>query len=374
MEFTGERVIPGQTDPDLMNEHRARYRFAEALVSSKAVLDAGCGVGYGSAQLAPTAARVVGLDFAHDAVLAGRREYAHPRVHFVQGDCGRLPFPDRSFDVVVAFEVIEHLENWRDLLSEAGRVLAPDGQFIVSTPNRLYYGESRAEPNPFHAHEFEYEEFVEALRQVFPHTTIFLENHTDAITFTPLEVQGVRTRLENDVPQPQEAHFFLAVCSHRPLHGSPAFVYVPSAGNVLRERERHIQLLQEELRQKERWLEETTLELKKLSEENLAQQERAQAAVNKLEAELQEKIQWAERVKAELAATQGELTKCVELLTRAEATVVERSEWAKRLDRELTAIYASKGYRISRRLGLSPAPPAAPADAVQGSGKDGNST
>ncbi len=369
MEFTGERVIPGQTDPDLMNEHRARYRFAEALVNSKSVLDAGCGVGYGSAQLAQTAARVVGLDFAHEALQDGAREFAHPRVHFAQGDCGRLPFPDRCFDVVVAFEVIEHLENWRDLLTEAGRVLAPDGQFVVSTPNRLYYGESRAEPNPFHAHEFAYEEFVAALRQVFPHTTIFLENHTDAIAFTPLEVQGVRTRLENGASKPQEAHFFLAVCSHRPLHGSPAFVYVPSSGNVLREREQHIHLLQQELHQKERWLEETTRELKKLSEENLAEQQRAQEAINKLEAELQEKIAWAEQVKGELTATQGELTKCVELLTRAEATVVERSEWAKRLDRELNAIYASKGYRISRRLGLSPSPPA-PAEAVQNSGQE----
>jgi SAM-dependent methyltransferase len=359
MEFTGERVIPGQTDPDLMNEHRARYRFAEALVNSKAVLDAGCGVGYGSVQLAQTAARVVGLDFAHDALLAAAKEYAHPRVHFAQGDCGRLPFPDRSFEVVVAFEVIEHLENWRDLVSEAGRVLVPEGQFIVSTPNRLYYGESRAEPNPFHAHEFDYEEFMAALRQVFPHSTIFLENHTDAITFTPLDVQGVRTRLENSVSKPQEAHFFLAVCSHQPLHGSPAFVYVPSSGNVLREREQHIHLLQEELHQKERWLEETTQQLKKLSEENLAEQQRAQAAVNNLEAELQEKIEWAEQVKAELASTQGELTKVVELLTRAEATIVERSEWAKRLDRELAAIYASRGYRISRKLGLSPSPPAA---------------
>jgi septal ring factor EnvC (AmiA/AmiB activator) len=150
-------------------------------------------------------------------------------------------------------------------------------------------------------------------------------------------------------------------------------VYVPSAGNVLREREQHIQLLQQELRQKENWLEETTRELKKLSEENLAEQKRAQAAVNKLEAELQEKIEWAEQVKAELAATQGELTKCVELLTRAEATVVERSAWAKRLDRELNAIYMSKGYRISRRLGLSPSPPA-PAGAAQNSGQDGGNS
>ena len=64
MEFTGERVVPGQTDVDLMNEHLARYGFAESLVAGKRVLDAGCGVGYGSARLARSADRVVGLDNA----------------------------------------------------------------------------------------------------------------------------------------------------------------------------------------------------------------------------------------------------------------------------------------------------------------------
>ncbi len=63
MEFTGERVIPGRTDPDLMNEHLARYRFAEALVRGKRVLDAGCGVGYGSKLLSgPAEAVGVSLD------------------------------------------------------------------------------------------------------------------------------------------------------------------------------------------------------------------------------------------------------------------------------------------------------------------------
>ena len=51
-EFTGERVIPGQVDVDLLNEHLARYAFAARLARGKRVLDAGCGAGYGSAELA----------------------------------------------------------------------------------------------------------------------------------------------------------------------------------------------------------------------------------------------------------------------------------------------------------------------------------
>ncbi|MEI9974184.1 MAG: hypothetical protein WDO73_20315 [Ignavibacteriota bacterium] len=48
-EFTGERVIPGEVDVDLLNEHLARYTFAARLARGKRVLDAGCGAGYGSA-------------------------------------------------------------------------------------------------------------------------------------------------------------------------------------------------------------------------------------------------------------------------------------------------------------------------------------
>ena len=45
VEFTGERVIPGQVDLDLLNEHLARYMFASRLAKRKRVLDAGCGAG-----------------------------------------------------------------------------------------------------------------------------------------------------------------------------------------------------------------------------------------------------------------------------------------------------------------------------------------
>ena len=55
-EFTGERVIPGRVEDNLFNEHVARYRFAAHLVRELGLrgsfLDAGCGAGYGAADLA----------------------------------------------------------------------------------------------------------------------------------------------------------------------------------------------------------------------------------------------------------------------------------------------------------------------------------
>src|SRR5581483_7463542 len=153
--------------------------------------------------------------------------------------CGTMPHPDSCFDLVVAFEVIEHLEHWRDFLREARRVLAPSGQFVVSTPNKLYYAESRGSrgANPYHVHEFEFEEFRSELTGIFPDVALFLENHVEGVTFQPyMPGSTVEVRVDACEPAPQESHFFVAVCAHRPQVGNPTFVYVPRAGNVLRER------------------------------------------------------------------------------------------------------------------------------------------
>jgi SAM-dependent methyltransferase len=358
-----------------MNEHWARYCFAEALAGSKRILDAGCGVGYGAARLARTAAHVYGLDLAFEAVADGEHTQQAPRLRYVQGDCRNLPFRDGSLDLVVAFEVIEHLAEWRELLREARRVLRPAGQLAVSTPNRLYYGESRSEPNPFHIHEFDYEEFREALREFFPHTAIILENHADVITFTPPDVRDFRVQVEECEMRPEEAHFFLGICSCQPLEEPAALLYVPTTANVLREREQHIRLLEKELAQKVRWLEEAQRELKTLAEKHEAlthehkeAQERAQTEIERMAAINEEKTAWANELGEEIASLRQEVQKCIGHIDDAEKRVIERTEWAQRLDRQLMAIYASRGYRISRRLRLVPEPGSDGEETLQRSG------
>src|SRR5246500_372565 len=95
-EFTGERVIPGEVDVDLLNEHMARYTFAARLAHGKRVLDAGCGAGYGSAELARVADSVTGVDVACDAVEYARENYRAENLEFKQASVTELPFPDGS--------------------------------------------------------------------------------------------------------------------------------------------------------------------------------------------------------------------------------------------------------------------------------------
>jgi len=373
-EFTGERAIPGEVDADLLNEHVARYTFAARLARGKRVLDAGCGAGYGSAELAGTARWVVGADRAREAVDFARAHYQRPNLYFEQASCAALPHPAGAFDLVVAFEVVEHLEDWRGFLLEARRVLAPTGQFIVSTPNKLYYAESRgpAGANPFHVHEFEFEELRGELAAVFPHVAMFLENHVAAVAFQPDAPDSpAEVRVDAGEPAPDGSHFFVAVCAHRPQLGHPTFVFVPSAANVLRERERHIALLERELATKDAWLDKAQQDLAEFSREHeklLGELERSnawaaglnreveerRARVVELQSELERSNQWASDLNREVAERYARVVELQEEVER-------KNQWAADLNREiaqlkeaLAAIRASVWYKLGRKARLGP--------------------
>jgi SAM-dependent methyltransferase len=402
-EFTGERAIPGEIDVDLLNEHVARYLFAARLARGKRVLDAGCGAGYGSAELARAAQSVVGLDLAAAAVGFASAHYRFPNLFFEQGSCVALPHPAGAFDLVVAFEVIEHLEDWREFLLEARRVLAPSGQFMVSTPNKLYYAESRGEAgaNPFHAHEFEFEELKEELNRVFPHVSMFLENHVEGLAFQPdTPDSAVEVRVDAGQSAPEEANFFVAVCADRTQLGHPTFVYVPAAANVLRERERHIAKLERELAAKNEWLadsERQRAELleahRRLTEELERSNEWTKSELARIEAELARSNRWAEERDAEYRRAEEELQRsnqwAAELdrevkerramivalqeevareqasaqtmaggyrakVAEIEEELARRAAWAKGLDEQLEKIRSSRWYKFGKTTGMGP--------------------
>ncbi len=319
LEFTGERVIPGLADPDLFNEHRARYRFARRFAAGAMVLDAGCGTGYGAAEFTD-ARSVTGFDISSEAVRHARASY--PSVRLLRAACESFPFADESFDLVVAFEVIEHLARWPELLAEARRVLKPSGVFLVSTPNKAYYAESRAQagPNPFHVHEFEFGEFSSALAQVFPHVRMWTQNHAEAITFlAPASATG-----ELDAPEernPGNAHFFIGACSRAQLGSPTGFAYLPASGNLLRERERHIALLEAELSQKTEWLQ---------------QLETAHAALHRehenVIVELGEHNVWAEKLNEQLHESGAQIRG---LQAEFEREAVSRLAWVHDLESQI---------------------------------------
>jgi Methyltransferase domain len=314
--------------------------------------------------------------------------------------------------LIVAFEVIEHLNDWRALLMEAHRLLSTGGQFIVSTPNLNYYAETRkvAGPNPYHLHEFEFQEFRTELTAVFPSVTLFLQNHVEAISFQPASgssILAAESAPDRTNAEPEDSHFFVAVCALTHQTGAPQYLYLPTATNVLREREQHIAKLEVELAQKDSWLEDLkqkhaqlhsihqdhAAELLKATkwalaietdltaaqeriaalQEELQQQQTAAAhtvagyegKIAALEAELADRTDRAlllqRQLEAGLAAKVEELGACVELLHQAETTVEERTVWARQLEQTiqhlqdtLTAAQGSRWIRLGRKLGVGP--------------------
>jgi ubiquinone/menaquinone biosynthesis C-methylase UbiE len=373
-EFTGERVIPGQVNDDLWGEHVARYALAERFAHGRRVLDMGCGAGYGTADLSRIASSSVGVDIAPDAIAYAAEHF--PNVRFLQCSATAVPFPPASFDLLTAFEVIEHLQDWRALLAEALRVLEPNGIFIVSTPNKRYYAETRATsgPNPFHEHEFEFGEFRTALSEFFPHVQILFQDRVEAFTFYDgtSSAPSAEAELARTSSDPETANFFIGFCSCAPLPDLPGFLYVPRAANLLREREQHIRLLERELTQVRTWLDQTTADRNELLTAHsdlqktfASEQERAGQIITGLNEENRRKTDWAleteQRLTADLERRASQLAEAVRLLDRAEATVVERTEWARRLDTqlqettaELALVHQSRWLKLGRQLGLGP--------------------
>lgn len=166
LRFTGERIIPEM--PELrvtFLQSLAAYEHAAPLADGARVLDCGSGEGYGTALLAERARLAVGIDRDPVVVAHAGTRYAQARqATFIVADVAALPFLDASFDLIVCFQVIEHLPNAEAFLREVRRVLAPGGTFMLTTPNVLVTG---ARPNPHHIHDFSPTDLRHLLERVF---------------------------------------------------------------------------------------------------------------------------------------------------------------------------------------------------------------
>lgn len=106
------------------------------------VLDVGCGPGKPAVQLArASGAEVVGISISTgDVALATARAEAEgiqDRVRFEHANALDLPFPDNSFDHVLAFESIVHIPDRARVLTEIARVLRPGGRVVLTDFTRL---------------------------------------------------------------------------------------------------------------------------------------------------------------------------------------------------------------------------------------------
>ena len=159
---TGERQI-GSKQKEIAPNHRARYHWAAELLKRELpkgshILDAACGVAYGSQILAEAGFKVTAYDRSAEAV-EWKKYFEHPFVEFHQGDVSDAIRGGQQYDGVVSIETIEHIEDdhgWINGLYMASPLLVgtvPNQEVVAFNPKK----------HPFHFRHYTKEEVVELL-------------------------------------------------------------------------------------------------------------------------------------------------------------------------------------------------------------------
>ncbi len=175
-ELEEERIVPWSAGGHFA-WHRARYEFALPYAAGRRLLDVGTGEGYGASLLATAASEVVAVDYSPAAIDHARSAYRSSNLSFQVAEAASLPQELGSFDVVTAFELIEHLEDDAEFLAGVAALLRPHGVLLLSTPNarveRLVGSLGESGPYAYHVNSLVPRQLQSRLRRFFREVTLY---------------------------------------------------------------------------------------------------------------------------------------------------------------------------------------------------------
>ncbi len=217
----------------IRDEQLDRYKWAcKYIKSGDRVFDAACGLGYGGHVIRHLthAAKVVGIDGSDYAI-----DYARKAFPCVEGRAeyrvGMLPdvlseYPDGSFDVIISFETLEHVENPQVLLGEFYRLLTPGGRVIVSVPND-WSDETGVDPNPYHLYVYDWAKLKRELGANFILEEAFAQTASQCKVASQKNMWERRPRSLNQVQitgnSPADCEWWLMTAMKSPLENSQPY-------------------------------------------------------------------------------------------------------------------------------------------------------
>jgi SAM-dependent methyltransferase len=332
LDWTGERFVPWAKEAAVAYEHLHRYMWASTLVRGKRVLDLASGEGYGANLLAGQASYVCGVDVDEAAVRHAAEKYARPNLHFLAGSITAVPLSNnQSFDVILCFEAIEHIEEHDALLSEVKRLLKPEGLFVVSTPNKDVYDAGGEGSNPFHVKELTFDEFNALLSKHFSSVSYLGQRLHPASSLWPIgrsngnaiqefvvergEVEFAEILAEKRVPR-----YFVGIASNTPA--------IAQSGSVLLD---HSDELTDLLNDKDRDLQDT------------------KAAANTAKEWLEEQLNERDEALVRRGAEVLQLNKDVKELSQGIEEVNKSLEWVQACNKELERTISSRDEALAWR-------------------------
>lgn len=157
-----ERALKDEANNVTYQRCHYPYEYLGPLFKGKNVLDVGCGLAYGTALMAESAATIKGIDYDQETIDDNKKRFAHLKnLSFERVTVPPLPFPDNSFDIVTTFQFIEHINKRKEFVKECIRVLKPGGKLYITTPNT----KRSLARNPFHIHEYTFDELTKEVAE-----------------------------------------------------------------------------------------------------------------------------------------------------------------------------------------------------------------
>ncbi len=172
----------------ILGNHVKRYKFANRFVKNKRVLEVGCAYGFGKLILR-NYLQYVGIDIDQKAISWARNNIDSGS--FLITDDFVTKFSEQSFDIVLAFEVIEHVEDPKIFLNFLKKYCKPGGKIIISTPNGYYSKHAKEKfRNKFHIDEYSLPELKSFISDLGFSATYYKEHrvdHLDSIWLKQME-------------------------------------------------------------------------------------------------------------------------------------------------------------------------------------------
>ncbi len=162
-EVTSSKI---NSDNPLFQRTLKAYHIVSPFIHGN-VVEIGCGEGYGVELLYKNAAQLTLIDKSPYAAKIIKENY--PKAITIQQKIPPLTtLKNNSFDVVVSFQVMEHIKDAELYLQEIHRILKPTGKAYITTPNAL----KNVAKNPWHYKEYTFEELASLLQKTFSNISI----------------------------------------------------------------------------------------------------------------------------------------------------------------------------------------------------------
>ena len=139
--FSADHLTQYESDLRMVLRHGEIARILRGLPPNLRALDLGCGVGH-ILRILPLGFEVFGVDYSTESLLLAR-SHLPKETRLLNSSAYALPFQNRSFDLIVCLEVLEHLDDDDRAVEEIARILRPNGYLITSVPGSYYFPEYR---------------------------------------------------------------------------------------------------------------------------------------------------------------------------------------------------------------------------------------